>query len=119
MREGEMKHTPGPWRINDPEWPNDIIIENNFGTDVAEVLCKPGCWYCPALRETSEANARLIAAAPQMYEALAAIKALLGPDGDYAICRADGNKCWLGDDMIVGGAFEKADAALAAAGGES
>ena len=55
---------------------------------------------------------RLEAENARLREALEAIKGLLGPDGEYAICKADGTKLWLGDDMIVGGVFEKADAAL-------
>jgi len=53
-----------------------------------------------------------------LLAALEGIKSLLGPEGEYAICKADGTKMWLGDDMIVGGIFEKADAALARARGE-
>ena len=54
----------------------------------------------------------------KLVEALDGIKSLLGPEGEYAICKADGTKLWLGDDMIVGGAFEKADTALARVKGE-
>lgn len=72
---------------------------------------------CRARREQylRDANRRLIV---ELVAALKDIKGLLGPDGEYAICKADGTKMWLGDDMIVGGAFERADAAIAKAGGE-
>jgi hypothetical protein len=57
------KHTPGPWEIE------GAAINDSKGTPLA--LC------C-----STEANARLIAAAPMMYEALKAIVARLVGEWD-------------------------------------
>lgn len=57
-----MKHTPGPWYTI---WVDGTyVIDANSGkTDVAHVLNRGN-------PDTTEANARLIAAAPQMLAAL-------------------------------------------------
>lgn len=56
-----MKHTPGPWRIDSGHEGGWMII----GCDL--VLCQRSPW---AIRqEESKANARLIAAAPDLLEA--------------------------------------------------
>ena len=58
-----LKHTPGPWTVGGP--------------DNSDVLgCRPGKSYtypvaqCTGYKEEREANARLIAEAPAMLEAL-------------------------------------------------
>ena len=58
-----MKHTPGPWEISCSN-PLKIISNTEYGGIVAE---SSAWWY-----STDQAieNARLIAAAPEMYEAL-------------------------------------------------
>ena len=55
------KHTPGPWRAHVAVWPHEIIVRSMFpdGQERAQVAV------------TSAANARLIAAAPDLLEALA------------------------------------------------
>lgn len=53
------KYTPGPWEVKFNEWKNTIICKED--NCIAEVSLYGDC---------SEANARLIAAAPEMYEAL-------------------------------------------------
>ena len=68
----EVKHTPGPWSIDGP---------NRFGCPRITAPYKPTCTYliaeaspdCPD-DATMQANARLIAAAPDL---LAACEALL------------------------------------------
>ena len=50
------KHTPGPWKVSSSG--NDI--ENAYGAGVCALYAD----------ESSEANARLIAAAPELLEAL-------------------------------------------------
>ena len=59
------KFTPGPWRIS---LPDECVVVDRGGYDIAD---------CSALYESEpkqcEANARLIAAAPDMLEALKAI----------------------------------------------
>lgn len=67
----KTKHTPGPWQVNG-SWLN--IETGNRHTAVESVL--PGGFGMVAslehsfTRESEEANARLIAAAPELLEAL-------------------------------------------------
>jgi hypothetical protein len=51
-------------------------------------------------------------AAPDLLEMLKMIKKALGPDGDYAIVRADGKPISLCESVFIGDWFEKADAAI-------
>lgn len=63
-----MKHTPGPWMVMDGTY--------SFGTELG--VCEVETEYfvagivadIPELKEQAEANARLIAAAPEMLDAL-------------------------------------------------
>lgn len=67
-----MAHTPGPWRT----WPADLNT-----TDVCVPGSDPdypGPLICPVYGRNHEANARLIAAAPEMYEALQPFAAICG-----------------------------------------
>ena len=74
----KMKHTPGPWRaVETPYGPIDI-----FGASAESVVTV----YRSDSRDPvmRRANARLIAAAPEMYEALRTTSAnirSLGPAG--------------------------------------
>ena len=56
------KHTPGPWRVVD-SW-NDYMVESQNGE---EIIWQDGPHDTPTI---NEANARLIAAAPDLLEAL-------------------------------------------------
>jgi hypothetical protein len=64
-------HTPGPWTV-DPEPNKAGNLEVCVGD---EAITYVGCGWSPEV----QANARLIAAAPEMYEALMQIAEL---DGD-------------------------------------
>lgn len=57
-------HTPGPWRISDLQ--RNIVVAGKHSNSVAT------CYIVGITdtMETAEANARLIAAAPDMLEAL-------------------------------------------------
>lgn len=75
------QHTPGPWVVK-----NDYYI----GVDrpAQEGMCHAevkSCLAVPADRlDEHKANARLIAAAPEMYEAIKLqLAALDGPPGDF------------------------------------
>ena len=70
-----MSHTPGPWVI-DPAYPSEV--------QTADLKTVSSCWHeyadgltikvtgiLPCSIEESAANARLIAAAPELLEALA------------------------------------------------
>lgn len=65
----ETKHTTGPWVI---DW--NVSRLDIFGSDettlVASLRRSP---LSQAIDEAARSNARLIAAAPEMYEAIAAI----------------------------------------------
>jgi hypothetical protein len=75
------KHTPGPWKI----WEQYIARI----TDRHEVICQWGSY-------SSEADARLIAAAPELLKALKVLVALYGEDSvsmgnaRAAIAKAEG-----------------------------
>ena len=62
------QHTPGPWVANEHDW-----VEIAAGGPIADVYegshQPPSTWDVKAL-STRTANARLIAAAPDMLEAL-------------------------------------------------
>lgn len=83
-----MMHTPGPWKIFDG-WGSDskkpIIVDSIpdvGGNCVANCIC-----YLATSNDDCLANARLIAAAPEMLEALQAamcIKDLWLPIGDVS-----------------------------------
>jgi hypothetical protein len=67
------KHTPGPWFAADydPET-DEIAICSDQGEYVAHIghIDADGCFDHPKIAAMIEANARLIAAAPDMLEAL-------------------------------------------------
>lgn len=105
------KHTPGPWAVLPEEADKDYlrIRGTRLGCryKVANVHM-PRLWESHDVmrdRENAEswANARLIAAAPELLEALIAITTV----------RCDGM-----DPTPINEAYEKADAAIAKATGE-
>src|SRR5690349_20659367 len=78
------KHTPGPWAESD--WMESFVSITHDGLVVAEV--QPKLWNgTPKIsRAEVKANARLIAAAPDLLEALKSVTA----DADEAIKEAGG-----------------------------
>jgi hypothetical protein len=66
-------HTPGPWRFEPRIW-NTPDAENREASDGSIVSLKNGerDWFVARVDNApqAEANARLIAAAPELYEAL-------------------------------------------------
>ena len=95
-------HTPGPWSIDDAgAWINIYGSESDDANIVAKIEITDGSTDYLHDQETARANARLIAAAPELLEAL---EALLG-------------NCL--DSEGLAAAHAKARAALAKAGGES
>jgi len=68
------QHTPGPWgRIADSNWTVDtggshtLVHVGPIGEDPVAIVVIPRCW---SQGELLEANARLIAAAPEMVAML-------------------------------------------------
>ena len=57
---GQPAWTPGPWH-----WAHDAIRDDKIKSAAQETIA-----VMPGFGDTSDANARLIAAAPEMYEAL-------------------------------------------------
>lgn len=94
-----LKHTPGPWR-SENQFSCKILNEN--GVCVAVPHGPEGRWV--DVKEEHEANARLIAAAPELLEALKSIMEELEKDtptsiykiseliikGNKAIAKAEG-----------------------------
>lgn len=85
----KAKNTPGPWIVKQTSSGNPFVYEGATGKTVAGVaLVKKDCD-----REESEANARLIAAAPELLAALERTADVLeyynenkGPTRDSALC---------------------------------
>ena len=67
-----MTHTPGPWTVG-----SDLFISDAEGREIATVSLGS------QILEAKD-TARLIAAAPQLYEALKAIQSIINgtPDGE-------------------------------------
>lgn len=107
VKEELMRYTQGEWTpykddmtrdawcVDLPHKPHDKVY-----TEIAIVF--------------GEANAHLIAAAPDMYEALKSLRTLL-QDSDSIRIQAHG----IGDEFGAYNIFEKADKALAKAEGEN
>ena len=76
-------HTPGPWRIN----PSPPIVKNSVLIDAPRLDGVADRYAVALLRkdfEDTEANVRLIAAAPEMLEALEAALEVLAYHYDSA-----------------------------------
>lgn len=86
--------TPGPWSLHRRVKDDCLVHANGYG--VCDVR--------------SEANAHLIAAAPELYEALVALRGYGCP-----VCNGD---CASANPTVVGCPMQQASAALAKARGE-
>ena len=75
----KSKHTPGPWKASQKptgsEWLISSVSWDDTGRSYAQFL---GCAYVIANLETGEANARLIAAAPETAAERDRLKELCG-----------------------------------------
>lgn len=124
------KFTPGPWRWDSLDTPFQLVNGECIGgedTGIREVYQEDGtlpiatCYAIDGLNNTE--NARLIAAAPDLYEALVRIAELSEDDSDPSLTSEDsfGNA----DDVFHDGKRQQryesaviARAALAKANGE-
>lgn len=87
------KHTPGPWEWNK----NYRGLDGPGGAVILEYAPYEGMWVPDYAGDWSEANARLIAAAPELLEALQDLCDTLGECGATAkaraaIAKAEGSK---------------------------
>jgi len=83
---GAPKHTPGPWRAERSEhWPNEFVItgSNEHGGSVLPILGRTHNWP-----NNAEANARLIAAAPDLLWACHVALAAMGNSDAGKVVRA-------------------------------
>ena len=64
-----MKHTPGPWLIQQgDEWTGGIVTLHGYNEDGTPIYWTVASYN--RQRDEAKANARLIAAAPELLEAL-------------------------------------------------
>jgi len=68
----ETKHTPGPWVTGNTS-PLIFGVKRGNGTEPIGFVYGPSFTEKSKYGQTAMANARLIAAAPEMYEVIAAI----------------------------------------------
>jgi hypothetical protein len=60
-------HTPGPWNLHARTDADKEILVEQIGDGYGRLECRVSCDDCDV--ETADANARLIAAAPELLEA--------------------------------------------------
>ena len=89
--ETKLKHTPGPWRVDHQ------VKRTTAGTQFIQVVDKDDVEvsYIYLYKDTAEANARLVAAAPDLLDALMHVVALL-----HATYDALDEYVAAGDDML-------------------
>lgn len=97
-----MTYTPGPWRVIEKVgfsvYPEDSPVYIAFMNNA---------------RSNCEANANLMAAAPEMLEALERIRGILKDNPNVRVQAKD-----IGNDLAVALNFERVDKAIAKAKGE-
>ena len=97
------KHTPGPWKAHLSQFPGHIVKVDNSAQQPVAAL-----WEGGVLKSEQIANAHLIAAAPELYEALKEM---------YRNYKRDATACKLMVCLHVKYAFDLADLALEKAEG--
>ena len=105
-----MNHTPGKWRLDSYDrghWIIEALDENGEGYRLAFIDKDKGETW----EQEAEANARLIAAAPQLLEACAILVRAEFPEDD--------NFSEIFADDVVYDAWVKAKTAIAQAKGEA
>jgi hypothetical protein len=71
-KETKTKHTDGPWLVSTIEGEGDLMVGG--GSDGSKIVADIRVDQYGLRVEEQEANAHLIASAPEMYEALCEIK---------------------------------------------
>jgi len=99
-----MKTTPGPWEAitSPPDCGHSVTVYGPAGAEGFRNICSMGLWQPQDLRES---NARLIAAAPELLEALKEMLPIV-----HDAMNAD-------DDDVIGKIAYRASAAIAKAEG--
>ncbi len=72
----KTKHTPAPWIVSQHEDNQDVVIRDNDGAIIANLSCDSFRDYGQTEdehKEIEQANAYLIAAAPELLDALESI----------------------------------------------
>jgi hypothetical protein len=100
----KRQHTPGPWDVNEPDAKGGVWVDAQDGLTVARV----GGGVSPVAEAI--ANARLIAAAPELLAALG--KALESIEGQAELLRH------CGASYGIGATLAQARAAIARATGQ-
>lgn len=70
-----MKHTPAPWKADEENCADGLNIQDTEGRRIAFTATIRNPDYTPLITDEAIANARLIAAAPELLEALRAFVA--------------------------------------------
>ena len=97
------EHTPGPWTIEHYGDGDSLVIHSDSNTRIC-FMATPGS--SPRAFSKIEANGRLIAAAPEMHEALGAAENEL----EWQLERGNGNDVTRAALRIVKAARAKAEA---------
>lgn len=104
---GDSKHTPGPWivRPGDDDRPFLRLIFSNMDKDGSPRAGREkngGIYIAQANGPDASANARLIAAAPELLEAARKAEALLGQrDGNgFGTTKMDGSQFYIAAEAI-------------------
>ena len=114
---GEIKHTPGPWLVQHYlvlTETGTLIADSNLTGPISIFNLSPHLGNQHLSVDEVLANVRLIAAAPQMYDALEAVEWIENPHGYGGKCPW----CWNNPDQGHAADCQR-QVALAAARGES
>ena len=106
-----MKYTPGPWQRDGlTVYALDERRRNRFSTQLQHD-------FSGITREELEANAHLIAAAPELLEAVRKCRSALASTNHATYCNAEETDCGCACGLTA--ACVSADAAIAKATGEA
>jgi hypothetical protein len=111
-----MAHTPGPWFIKKAAYPSDGEFDYSVSTETGGkpyVILEAFGRVSEEIKPDAEANAKLCAAAPDMYAALEELKDYLN---DRADCDSDQDGYIPNKEMKL---LAEVRAALAKAGARS
>jgi hypothetical protein len=102
--ETKTKHTPGPW-----ERYGNVIQSDSTGIVVCEIEESGKDDYRPNSIKESQANARLIAVAPELLEAIKAVKIRIAFIGHPNEPMKDGKPDWSKEIKLIEQAHAKAE----------